>query len=113
MYTYFICSLKQFFGSGSGWIQDFSSIWIVDFLNYVILMLVLIRFWRSLAKMDAKSARYEIKHYFYFYHSFMTFFHGSGSRFFRIRSGFMADPDPDSEKKGLIRIRKKGSETLL
>ena len=49
--------------------------------------------------MDAKSARYEIKHYFYFYHSFMTFSHGSGSRFFRIRSGFMADPDPDSEKK--------------
>ena len=39
------------------------------------------------------------------------FFHGSG--FFRIGSGFLADPDPDSEKR-LIRIREKktGSETL-
>ena len=40
------------------------------------------------------------------------FFHGSG--FFRIGSGFLADPDPDSEKR-LIRIREKkpGSETLI
>ena len=37
----------------------------------------------------------------------------SGSVFFRIGSGFFADPDPDSEKR-LIRIREKkpGSETL-
>ena len=29
-------------------------------------------------------------------------------------SGFLADPDPDSGKKSLIRIRKKtGSETLV
>ena len=26
------------------------------------------------------------------------FFHGSGSGYFRIGSGFLADPDPDSEK---------------
>ena len=30
--------------------------------------------------------------FFYFNSSFRTFFHGSGS-------GFLADPDPDSEKK--------------
>ena len=42
------------------------------------------------------------------------FFHGAGSGFFRIGSGFLADPDPDSEKS-LIRIREKKnrSETLL
>ena len=38
------------------------------------------------------------------YNTFLTpvlgrFFHGSGSGFFRIGSGFLADPDPDSEKK--------------
>ena len=37
------------------------------------------------------------KFFFYFYPSFRTFFHGSG--FFRIGTGFLADPDPDSEKK--------------
>ena len=45
------------------------------------------------------------------YNTFLTpvlgrFFHGSGSGFFRIGSGFLADPDPDSEKR-LIRIREK------
>ena len=29
--------------------------------------------------------------FFYFYPSFMTFFHGSGS-------GFLADPDPDKKR---------------
>ena len=50
------------------------------------------------------SARYEIKHFLYFYLSFRTFFHGLG--FFRIGSGFLADPDPVSEKI-LILIREK------
>ena len=66
-------------------------------------MIVLISFWRSLTKKDnVKSARYEI----YKKNSTLTpilgrFFHGSGSRsgFFRIGSGFLPDPDPDSEKK--------------
>ena len=35
------------------------------------------------------------------------FFHGPGSGFFRIGSGSLSDPDPDSEKISLIRIRKK------
>ena len=49
--------------------------------------------------------------FFYFYPSFRTFFHGSG--FFRIGSGFLADPDPDSEKKSDPDPGKKpGSETL-
>ena len=39
--------------------------------------------------------------FFYFYPGFRTFFRGSGSGFFRIGSGFLAEPglDPDSEKK--------------
>ena len=53
---------------------------------------------------------------FYFNSCFRTFFLGSG--FFRIGSGFLADPDPDSEKGWSgsgkkNRIRKKtGFETL-
>ena len=42
------------------------------------------------------------------------FFHGSGSGFLRIGSGFLADPDPDSEKKDDPDPGKKPrSETLL
>ena len=45
------------------------------------------------------------------------FFHGSRSvsGFFRVGYGNLADPDADSGKKSLIRIREKipGSETLL
>ena len=41
------------------------------------------------------------------------FFHGSGSGFFRIGSGFLADPDPDLEKKADPDPGKKpGSETM-
>ena len=41
------------------------------------------------------------------------FFHRSGSGFFRIGSGFLADPDLDSEKKSDPDPGKKpGSETL-
>ena len=76
-------------------------------------MIVLISFWRSLTKKDnVKSARYEI----YKKNSTLTpilgrFFHGSGSRsgFFRIGSGFLPDPDPDSEKR-MIRIREKNPD---
>ena len=43
----------------------------------------------------------DMKYYilFYFYSSFRTFFHVSGFGFFRIGSGFLAYPDPDTEKK--------------
>ena len=44
-----------------------------------------------------------------------SFFHGSGCGFFRIGSGFLADPDPDmySEKKSdSDQGKKPGSETL-
>ena len=53
--------------------------------------------------------------FFYFYPGFRTFFRGSGSGFFRIGSGFLAEPglDPDSEKKSDPDPGKKtGSETL-
>ena len=47
-------------------------------------MVVLIRFWRSLTKLTLTLV-------------LERFFHGSISGFFRIGSGFLADPD--SEKK--------------
>ena len=51
--------------------------------------------------------------FFNFNSSFRTFFHVSGSGFFRIGSGFVADPDPDSEEKADPDPGKKpGSETL-
>ena len=61
-------------------------------------MMVLIRFWRSLTKktmLRELDMKYNI--FFYFNFSFRTFFHGSG--FIRIGPEFLADPDPDSEKK--------------
>ena len=54
--------------------------------------------------------------FFYFTQVLGGFFHGSvsGSGFFRIGSGFLADPDPDSEKKDDPDPGKKPrSETLL
>ena len=69
--------------------------------------MVLKRFWRSLTKKDSvKSARYNM--YIKFFSTLTQvgrFFHGSG--YFQIGSGFLADLDPDSEKKILIKIRKK------
>ena len=60
--------------------------------------MVLIRFWRSLTKKDSVRVLDMIYKIF----STLTlvlgrFFHGSG--FFRIGSGFLADPYQDSEKK--------------
>ena len=43
--------------------------------------------------------------FFYFYPSFMTFFHGSGS-------GFLADPDPDKKRSDRDPGKKTESETL-
>ena len=60
-------------------------------------MMVLIRLISLTKKDSVKTVKYNI--FFYFYPSFKTFFHGSGSGFFRIGSGFLADPDPDSDKK--------------
>ena len=47
--------------------------------------------------------------FFNFNSSFKTFFHVSGSGFFRIGSGFVADPDPDpdSEEKADPDLGKK------
>ena len=68
-------------------------------------MMVLIRFWWSLTNNSVKSASLlDMKYNIIFYSSFRTFLHGSRSRFFRIGSRFLADPDPDSTKS-LIRIR--------
>ena len=61
-------------------------------------MMFLIRFWRNLTKTDnVESDKYEINKFSTCTFSFRTFFNGSG--FFRIGSGFSADPDPDSGKK--------------
>ena len=69
-------------------------------------MMVLIRFWRSLPKRTMLRVL-DMKYNIFFYFPILgRFFHGSGSRFFRIGSGLLADPDPDSEKK-VIRIRGK------
>ena len=69
----------------------------------------LIRFWSNLTKKDSvENAKYEIKKISTFTHIFRTFFHGSGSGFFRIGSGFSADPDLDARKKVLYG---SGSET--
>ena len=46
---------------------------------------------------QCKSAIMKYNIFFYFNSSFRTFFHRSG--FFRIGSEFLADPDPESEKK--------------
>ena len=65
-------------------------------------MLVLIRFWRSLAKKESvKNLVLDMKYNFFSTFALVLgrFFHGSGSGFFRIVCGFLADPDPDSEKK--------------
>ena len=65
--------------------------------------------WPKKTVLRVLDKKYNI--FFYFYPSFRTFFHGSG--FFRIGSGFLADPDPDSEKKSDPDPGKKpGSETL-
>ena len=66
--------------------------------------MVLIRFWSSLTKKDSVKSAMKYNFCFYFYPSVRTFFSriqifSHGSRFFRIRSEFLADPDPDSEKK--------------
>ena len=54
--------------------------------------------WPKKTVLRVLDMKYNI--FFYFYPSFRTFFfHWSGSGFFRIGSGFLADPDPDSEKK--------------
>ena len=58
-----------------------------------------------------------MKYNIFFNSNFRTFFHGSGFVFFRIGSGFLADPDldPDSEKKADPDTdpgKKTGSETL-
>ena len=84
-------------------------------------MIVLIGFgiWRKLTKKESvKIARYDIpvpyKIFFYFNSSFRTvFFYGSG--FLRIGSGFLAHPDPDSERKSDPDPgrKKPGSETLF
>ena len=63
-------------------------------------MLVLIRFWRSLAKKESvKNLVLDMKYNFFSTFALVLgrFFHGSG--FFRIVCGFLADPDPDTEKK--------------
>ena len=64
-------------------------------------MLVLIRFWRSLAKKDSVKNLRVLDMKYNFFSTFALvlgrFFHGSGSGFFRIVCGFLADPD--SEKK--------------
>ena len=66
-------------------------------------MMVLIRFWRSLTKKySVESAKYEIQFLCTLTPVLRRFFHGSGSRVFRIGSGFLANPnlekktDPDS-----------------
>ena len=61
-----------------------------------------IRFWRSLTKKYSVKSAIGIWNITFF--STLTpvigsFFHGSGSWLFRFRTGFLADPDPDSEKK--------------
>ena len=60
-------------------------------------MLFFIRFWSNLNKKNSvESARYEIRKFLLVFTVLGRFFlHGSGSGFFRIRSGFSADPDPD------------------
>ena len=51
-------------------------------------MMFLIRFWSNLTKKDSdESAKYEIQFFSTRTYSFRTYFHGSGSRFFRIGSG--------------------------
>ena len=68
-------------------------------------MMFLIRFCRSLAKKDSvDSAKYEIIKKFSLYLSFWTVFFMDPDFpvwiwIFRIGSGFLADPDPDSGKK--------------
>ena len=78
-------------------------------------MLVLIRFWRSLAKKDSvKNLVLDMKYNFFSTFALVLgrFFHGSGSGFFRIVCGFLADPD--SEKKSDPDPGKKtGSEALV
>ena len=56
----------------------------------------------------------DMKYNIFFYFPILgRFFHGSGSGFFRIGSGLLADPDPDLEKKSDSDPGKKpGSETL-
>ena len=76
--------------------------------------MVLKRFWRSLTKKDSvKSARYNM--YIKFFSTLTQvgrFFHSSG--YFRIGSGFLADLDPDSEKKNSYQDPEKNrSETLV
>ena len=59
-------------------------------------MMVFIRFWRSLTKKDSvKSARYDIKHFFLLLLKFWDIFFTDPNQylFFRIGSGFLADPD--------------------
>ena len=71
-------------------------------------MMFLIRFWSNLTKKDSvESAKYEIQFFSTFTPVLGRFFHRSG--FFRIGSGFLADPY--SEKKS-DPDKKNGSETL-
>ena len=68
-----------------------------------MMVLNLIRFWRSLTKKHSvKSARYEIPITFFSTFTLVLerfFSQRNRVRIFRIGSGFLADLDPDSEKK--------------
>ena len=82
-----------------------------------ILMMFLIRFWRNLTKKDSvESAKYKINKFSNCTFSFTVgpFFMDPDTDFYRIGSGFSADPDPDSGKKVRSGSGKKklGSVTL-
>ena len=65
-------------------------------------MMFLIRFWRNLTKKDSvESAKYKINKFSNCTFSFTVgpFFMDPDTDFYRIGSGFSADPDPDSGKK--------------
>ena len=65
-------------------------------------MMFLIRFWRNLTKKDSvESAKYKINKFSTCTFSFTggPFFMDPDTDFYRIGSGFSADPDPDSGKK--------------
>ena len=101
----------------TGWIRVFSPIRIqIRILKVRIQICPLINLWDqnygfggAWPNRRVLDMKYNI--FFYFYSSFRTFFHGSGSGFFRMGSGYW--PMRTQEKKSAPDPEKTGSETLL